>query len=878
MKSIFLAIASLFISSVLFAQTITHGPIIGGVTDNSARILIRTVVPFSYQLQISPTTNFSQATIYYGQTSTSDYNFSIKDVSGLQSNTRYYYRVVIGGSVVAGPDYFYTFPCVGESIDFAFHFGSCTNNNVQNDVLFDVMQNYNARFFLHLGDWLYPDTTDNLPNNTNFYANDYDLIVGSYKGRYSYPRMSEYLKRVPVDWVYDDHDYVNDNTSRTTASYTNFGVSPTIMEIPFPPQTRRNLIEAYYRFFPGYEEVDSTEGIFHSFRFGNTEVFMIDNRSARSPNTNSLKNVNGQWVFDPDPDHTMLGDVQRAWLLDKLKNSTATWKFIGSGTAFNRTYGDALQSALNLPNLAGLPISALLVDSWSGFPLDQDTLINWINAHNIDGVVMMSGDTHTSAIGNAQTGGITEMMAGCLSQSNSTLYTTVPLLNLGLVWSEGGQGIDGNLNTNNAFGNVEVFGDDSVRLTLIDEQESVLATYTVYSCSYQSGLTMQVDSVQDLRCADIEDGKVYLSVQGGAAPYQFYVNGVEKGSEPVLSGLPAGRHLIGLRDSNGCSLEACVEIESPPLLEYAVEAENVVCHGDTSGSIQLSINGGVQPYQLNWENGQTSQNLQGLNAGLYIFEIEDENNCVYTDTVTISEPLELTINAQTFSPNCHDESSGRIFINTQGGTAPYGYIWADGSLQANRQGLSAGNYAVTVTDSKGCEAIGKYILSNPDPIEVSIDTVFPTSGQSNGAIDLTVSGGTAPFSYSWNTGETVSLLENLSSGFYQVTVTDARGCEKIVDVFLPLQTGISGDVESPKISVFPNPAGEIFYIALNGFPETKAEIKLFNSEGKLLVDFVAETFQNALIPIDISDLPGGFYLLHFDTNEHIYREKLFIQR
>lgn len=848
------------------AQTITHGPVIGGVTENSARILIRTAVPFSYQLEIADNTFFQESKIIHGQTSQQNYLFHIADITDLNPDTRYYYRIIIGGNIVEGPNHFYTFPCPGQATNFSFHFGSCMNNNVGNDVLFDVMQQYEPRFFLHLGDWLYPDTTENLPDNTDFYSLDYDLVVGAYKGRYSYPRMRNYLRNVPMSYVYDDHDYVADNTSRTTASYTNVGLTATLMEIPFPPIARRNLIEAYYRFFPAYPEVDTTEGIFHSFRFGNTEIFMIDNRSARSPNTHSIKNVNGNWVFDPDPDHTLLGDVQREWLLDGLKNSTATWKFIASGTAFNRTYGDALQTALNLPNLAGLPIAALLVDSWSGFPLDQDTLINWVQQHQIDGVIMMSGDTHTSAIGDAQTGGLTEMMAGCLSQSNSTLYTTVPLLNMGLQWSEGGQGIDGNLNTNNAFGNVEVFGDDSVRLTLIDEENTVLATYTIYSCSFTSGLQVQVDSVEHLLCADTPDGKVHLNLVGGTPPYQFFVNDEAWGNDPVLKNLDAGRHLISIRDATGCSIEACVTLDAPPLFEVEETFQPASCIENADGSLALDVKGGIAPYAIEWSEGISGYQVEGLQKGIYAYTLTDQNGCTITSQIEIDAPDTLKMKPSTFSPNCHGEASGRIFSNVSGGTKPYQYEWSGGQGGANLVNIPAGTYDVTVTDSNGCQTGGKFTLVEPDEIEAEVIKNLPGDGEANGRIEIETTGGIAPYQFEWNTGDNGSVLEDLPAGFYQVVITDSRGCKKTVDIYLPVGTAVSEIYASGlQWYAFPNPAETFIHIAFNTNQSMPVEVEIFNVSGSRMYTENVQADDNVYHSVDISEWPSGVYLIRLKT-------------
>jgi hypothetical protein len=121
-----------------------------------------------------------------------------------------------------------------------------------------------------------------------------------------------------------------------------------LLDAPLGPHERANSINGWLDYFPGYTAVDTSEGLYHSFTIGNAEFFFLDNRSARSPNNEAFyydsTDVSFPWEFSPPPGHTILGTEQMQWLLNGLENSTAKWKFLLSGTTFNK----ALKRIINV--------------------------------------------------------------------------------------------------------------------------------------------------------------------------------------------------------------------------------------------------------------------------------------------------------------------------------------------------------------------------------------------------------------------------------------------------------------------------------------------------------------------------------------------------
>lgn len=491
----FIAAALSFFGTVL-SQTITHGPFTGAVTHNSARAYVRTNTATAFDFIISvDSTSFSAPINYAASTDAAKDTSAIIAISGLQPDTKYYYKININGLQAGAVQSFRTFPIPNSVSDFSFAFGSCDafSTTITPAPIFDLVINSSPRFFLQCGDWGYPDFADNFPANTNFFSLDNTKIQESYHLKYS-PQADIFnlMKRVPIDYVYDDHDYMNDNSAR---DYTpDYHSSPGVLvDYSNPPAARINSIKAYTDFFPGYPMIDTTEGIFHSFRYGNVEIFMCDNRSARSAPLECLvpDSANASLIqFDPPPGHSILGQAQMDWLINGLKNSSARWKFIVTGVAFNKAYKQYLDFALNpfVQNYVftspygagtGKNFAGGIVDGWVGFPEDQDRLLNACFYDSITNVIFLTSDSHTAAIDDGGNGGFPEIMSGNLNQSNSKLAHLTDSLGMN-VWNVGGQGLGGNNNFSCTFGNIEVFGNDSVRLCIIDTLGTAIACLTVH--------------------------------------------------------------------------------------------------------------------------------------------------------------------------------------------------------------------------------------------------------------------------------------------------------------------------------------------------------------------------------------------------------------
>jgi phosphodiesterase/alkaline phosphatase D-like protein len=503
-------------ASFSFAQNveITNTIVVGGVTSNSARFWVRTSVPAKVNIEIADNDIFTNSTLSGEISTTAERgNSGILEISGLNPNTKYYYRAISENVQIDNLERsFWTFPENGTKSNFSFAFGSCQQSGeflpsqTEEISVFDEVIKHDARFFLQLGDWGYPDTTDNTPEDNNYFAADYSLVQKAYWSRFNkdYP-MDKVLRTMPVDYVYDDHDYMNNNSSSLTSSYY-WPVKPfTTMEIENPAGARENSIRGYKENMPGYPLENESRGIYHKFRYGNVEVFALDLRAQKSPALEAFRydEPTSSWVFDPPEGHSIVGrdaavgegESQLNWFLNSLKNSTADWKFIMSSVPFNKGQAQALATGMSLQNfqipLEGAPEGATaigaafeLADGWSGFPQDAQEILDYIENNNIENVIVLSGDSHNGAIDDGTNAGLPEIMAGNLDITNSKTVTLFESFGI-KIWNKGGHGIT-TTEFNDAFGKVSVYGSDSVNLSLIDEFGSLIAQHTVINNSVTS--------------------------------------------------------------------------------------------------------------------------------------------------------------------------------------------------------------------------------------------------------------------------------------------------------------------------------------------------------------------------------------------------------
>ncbi len=275
--------------------------------------------------------------------------------------------------------------------------------------------------------------------------------------------------------------------------------------------------------------------------------------------------------------------------------------------------------------------------------------------------------------------------------------------------------------------------------------------------------------------------------------------------------------------NNGATLGECFKLKA--------SKTKVTCYGGSDGALDVTVKGGVPPFSYSWSTGDTTEDLTGLSAGNYTLTVTAANNEVTTKTFKVKQNSKIKINKYIVDVKCHGDNTGKIYLSVSGGKPGYTYLWNDNSTSKHRFGLTAGTYSVTVKDSKGCTMTDTFAVTQPDsPLVVSASvTNVSCSNYYSGAIDLTVSGGTGPYTYYWSKNNqswswwwywwwynkcTKQDLSGISAGTYKVVVKDKNGCTVIKTV-----TVAPANKPNVSINVSPNPtvSGQAQYTIFKGY-------------------------------------------------------------
>ena len=321
------------------------------------------------------------------------------------------------------------------------------------------------------------------------------------------------------------------------------------------------------------------------------------------------------------------------------------------------------------------------------------------------------------------------------------------------------------------------------------------------------------DNTQQVTCFDGNDGLIELQINGGTAPYTtiLYANGViineQSGQSIVFDNLPAGNYDFSTFDENGCLFlegdEIPFTITEPLEIIIDESHNNILCNGDNSGGIDITVlncNGCV----YEWSNGAETEDISNLQAGTYDLIVTDENECTKSMSIEITEPLAMNASAISTDCNCFGDFSGAIDVVVTGGVEEYNYIWTNEvgetiSIEENISNLPAGVYSVNIADGNGCTvSIQDIEITEPS------DIVFMVEASSNdlelaefcenfgdGWIDLSVIGGVGDYTFSSSNSIQIetedmnnAIINNLTTGTYNVSVTDENGCSKDITQYI----------------------------------------------------------------------------------------------
>lgn len=286
------------------------------------------------------------------------------------------------------------------------------------------------------------------------------------------------------------------------------------------------------------------------------------------------------------------------------------------------------------------------------------------------------------------------------------------------------------------------------------------------------------------------NGEAAVLIAGGEPGYTLqWSNGADGYKETALS---PGHYSITVVDNNGCIDTVGFDIFAPfqTQLNYS-QSSCLVCNG----TINVTVNGGVEPVEVTIINLQSGETIlgavaTGLCPNTYSYSITDGIGNVFQDTVDLG-----LLSAPEIKPDsiqniiCVGDSTGYISVVVAGGSPGYKYKWSHGDTTAVTNNLLPGLYALTVTDQQGCKDTVSYLLSSAPALQGMVNTT-PVGCLTGGTASFQVSGGSGPYQWLWSTGDTMQMVTNLIPGKYTVEVRDSLGCSKRDSVEVIQQGGI----------------------------------------------------------------------------------------
>ena len=325
-------------------------------------------------------------------------------------------------------------------------------------------------------------------------------------------------------------------------------------------------------------------------------------------------------------------------------------------------------------------------------------------------------------------------------------------------------------------------------------------------------------------CSSETNGSIEIEVEGGVGDYNLIwlnENSDVVGFDYNLINVPFGEYTVFVTDENfdsGDALTFCSEasltIEIPEILPLTINdiitsdynGYGVQCYGEENGFINISVLGGTPPYSFTWFDENNNQlnipstsSASNLPAGTYTVTVTDQNfditgnnvgqGCDITQTIILTEPLEFQISDVTisdydgFGVTCGGEQDGFIDITVSGGVGDYSFLWSNNETSEDIFNLGSDTYSVVITDENSCSISLDFDIFESEPLQISaIYSDYSGFGiscnsETDGFIDITVSGGSGIYTYNWSNGSINEDINNLESGEYTIIVSDSNGCE-----------------------------------------------------------------------------------------------------
>ncbi|HCA82465.1 MAG TPA: hypothetical protein DEP18_01665 [Flavobacteriales bacterium] len=381
-------------------------------------------------------------------------------------------------------------------------------------------------------------------------------------------------------------------------------------------------------------------------------------------------------------------------------------------------------------------------------------------------------------------------------------------------------------------------------------------------------------SINDhVSCFGYNDGSVSVNAAGGIGQIVYSLNGGFFQSANTFNSLTAGLYQVVAKDAAGCTSSANFIVFQPTQILVGAGYLNVTCNGAQNGEIFVNSSGGTgtHEYSLNNVTYTSNSSFTGLNGGNYTVFVQDDNGCVASIPVTLAEPAAIVLSSMVSNVSCAGGSNGVVNLSVSGGTPVYTFAWNNGSTNEDIFNLVAGNYSVIVTDDNGCIKTATYSVTAPtNPIIINgVITNATGATNANGSVDVTITGGTPPYSYSWSNGAVVEDLANVLPGVYSIQVTDAAGCQTSVGFTVNFTVGVDEAVAMEAANIYPNPAN--YVVNVDAGDQNIRGIRMVNMVGQIVYSAQPNATKTT---IDLSSIASGVYFVQIEGDNGMVTKKI----
>ena len=285
------------------------------------------------------------------------------------------------------------------------------------------------------------------------------------------------------------------------------------------------------------------------------------------------------------------------------------------------------------------------------------------------------------------------------------------------------------------------------------------------------------NTTTNVSCFAGTNGSVTVTATGGTAPYTILWS--TGGTTFTASNLIVGTYTAVITDAHGCTSNVSAILTQPATALASTQVVvNSSCLSDTNGSITVTASGGTAPYTILWSNGSTNFIASNFLPGTYTAVITDAHGCTTNVSATLTLPIAVVATTTHTNVSCFSGNNGSATATVTSGNAPYTILWSNGSTTFTASDLLAGTYTAVITSANGCTTNVSATITQPaTALSYTMSQTPITTSGGYGTATVTATGGTAPYTYSWDsTPIQTTQTATLQVGWYIVTVTDANGC------------------------------------------------------------------------------------------------------